>query len=131
MIWLTIKPVLPLAVFIVVINLFTIRTGNILFSKWFIVISDEGLSRAILMGMRLIFLIMITSIFLTLTTTPLKLSDALESLFSWMKVFRFPVHEMAMMMSIALRFIPTLSDETQKIMNAQMSGAQITILADS
>jgi energy-coupling factor transport system permease protein len=121
MIWLTIKPVLPLAVFIVVINLFTIRTGNILFSKWFIVISDEGLSRAILMGMRLIFLIMITSIFLTLTTTPLKLSDALESLFSWMKVFRFPVHEMAMMMSIALRFIPTLSDETQKIMNAQMS----------
>ncbi len=121
MIWLTVKPVLPLALFIVVINLFTIRTGRVLFNKGFICISDEGISRAVLMGMRLIFLIMITSIFLTLTTTPLKISDALESLFSWLKVIRFPVHEMAMMMSIALRFIPTLSDETKKIMNAQMS----------
>ena len=121
MIWLTVKPVLPLAIFIVVINLFTIRTGTRLFSWRFITVTDEGISRAVLMGARLIFLIIITSIFLTLTTTPLKISDSLESLFSWMKVFRVPVHEMAMMMSIALRFIPTLSDETQKIMNAQMS----------
>ena len=92
-----------------------------MFSWQFITVTEDGLKTGILMGTRLIFLIIITSIYLTLTTTPLKISDSLESLFSWMKVFRFPVHEMSMMMSIALRFIPTLSDETRKIMNAQMS----------
>ena len=66
-------------------------------------------------------MILITSIILTLTTTPLKLSEALEKLLGPLKVIRFPVHEMAMMMSIALRFIPTLVDETDKIMKAQVS----------
>ncbi|MBP5655785.1 MAG: energy-coupling factor transporter transmembrane protein EcfT [Clostridiales bacterium] len=120
-IWLTVKPILLLVVFITVINIFTIRAGKPLFSWQFITVTEDGLKTGILMGTRLIFLIIITSIYLTLTTTPLKISDSLESLFSWMKVFRFPVHEMSMMMSIALRFIPTLSDETRKIMNAQMS----------
>lgn len=120
-IWYTIKPVLPLVIFITAINIFTVRDGNALFIWEFVRITDYGISLGILMGTRLIFLIVITSIFLTLTTTPLKISDSLESLFAWMKVFRFPVQEMAMMMSIALRFIPTLSDETRKIMNAQMS----------
>ena len=120
-IWNTIKPVLPLVIFIAAINIFTVRGGDVLFSWQFITITCKGISTGILMGTRLIFLIVITSIFLTLTTTPLKISDSLESLFNFLKVFRFPVHEMAMMMSIALRFIPTLSDETRKIMNAQMS----------
>ena len=120
-IWLTVKPILLLVVFIAVINIFTVRAGKPLFSWQFITVTEDGIKTGILMGTRLIFLIIITSIYLTLTTTPLKISDSLESLFSWMKVFRFPVHEMAMMMSIALRFIPTLSDETGKIMNAQMS----------
>ena len=73
------------------------------------------------MSLRLLMMIFITSIILTLTTTPLKLSEALEKLFSPLKLIRFPVHEMAMMMSIALRFIPTLIDETDKIMKAQVS----------
>ena len=73
------------------------------------------------MAVRLMFLIVSTSILLTLTTTPLKISDALEKLFSPLKVIKVPVHEMAMMMSIALRFIPTLVAETDKIMKAQVS----------
>jgi energy-coupling factor transport system permease protein len=73
------------------------------------------------MAVRLIFLIVSTSILLTLTTTPLKMSDALEKLFAPLSLIKIPVHEMAMMMSIALRFIPTLAAETDKIMKAQQS----------
>ncbi|MBR6484956.1 MAG: energy-coupling factor transporter transmembrane protein EcfT [Clostridiales bacterium] len=120
-IWSTVKPVLPLAFFIFLINLFSVRGGEILFSWHFISFTDEGAGTAILMALRLLFLILSTSVMLTLTTTPLKLSDALESLFAPLKLIRVPVHEMAMMMSIALRFIPTLATETDKIMKAQMS----------
>jgi energy-coupling factor transport system permease protein len=73
------------------------------------------------MAIRLVFLIISTSILLTLTTTPLKMSDALESLFAPLALIKVPVHEMSMMMSIALRFIPTLATETDKIMKAQQS----------
>ena len=73
------------------------------------------------MAVRLILLIISTSILLTLTTTPLKMSDALEGIFKPLTVIKIPVHEMAMMMSIALRFIPTLASETDKIMKAQQS----------
>ena len=73
------------------------------------------------MAVRILFLILSTSVLLTLTTTPLKISDALESLLSPLKVFNVPVHEASMMMSIALRFIPTLIEETDKIMKAQQS----------
>ena len=75
---------------------------------------------AIFMGIRLIFLILGASL-LTFTTTPNKLTDGLERLLAPLKIFRIPVHEMAMMMSIALRFIPILLDETDKIMKAQMA----------
>ena len=120
-VWSTVKPVIPLAAFIFLINLFSIRGGEILFSWHFISFTDEGAYMAVLMALRLMFLILSTSVILTLTTTPLKLSDALESLFAPLKVIKVPVHEMAMMMSIALRFIPTLAIETDKIMKAQMS----------
>ena len=110
--WSTIKPIIPLALIIFVINVFMIRQGEI---------TGYGLSRAAIMAIRLIFLIVSTSVLLTLTTTPLKMSDALEKLFSPLQVIKVPVHEMAMMMSIALRFIPTLAAETQKIMKAQQS----------
>lgn len=119
--WSTLKPMLPLALFIFVLNVFTIRQGEVLWTWKFITITDTGVSRAVLMALRLVFLILSTSIFLTLTTTPLKIADALESLLSPLKVFKVPVHEASMMMSIALRFIPTLIEETDKIMKAQES----------
>lgn len=120
-IWQTIKPVLPLSIFILILNILTIKQGNALFSWKFITITDLGISRAVLMAVRLLFLILSTSLMLTLTTTPLKISDALESLFAPLKLIKVPVHEMSMMMSIALRFIPTLIEETDKIMKAQVS----------
>ena len=119
--WSTVKPMLPLALFIFIINIFTIKQGNVLFSWKIITITDYGLGKAAIMAVRLIFLIISTSVLLTLTTTPLKMSDALEKLFSPLQVIKVPVHEMAMMMSIALRFIPTLAAETDKIMKAQQS----------
>ena len=119
--WSTVKPILPLAAFIFLINIFTIKQGNVLLTWKIITITDYGISRAAIMAVRLIFLIISTSILLTLTTTPLKMSDALEKLFAPLQVIKVPVHEMAMMMSIALRFIPTLAAETQKIMKAQQS----------
>jgi len=120
-IWKTVKPVLPLSVFILILNILTIKQGDLLFQWKFISITDYGIARAILMAVRLMFLILSTSLMLTLTTTPLKIADALESLFSPLKLIKVPVHEMAMMMSIALRFIPTLIEETDKIMKAQVS----------
>ena len=119
--WSTVKPMIPLALFIFVINVFTIREGNVLFTWKIITITDYGIGKAVIMAVRLIFLIVSTSILLTLTTTPLKMSDALEKLFAPLSVIKIPVHEMAMMMSIALRFIPTLASETDKIMKAQQS----------
>ncbi|MBR3142239.1 MAG: energy-coupling factor transporter transmembrane protein EcfT [Clostridiales bacterium] len=119
--WSTVKPILPLALFIFVINIFTIKEGNVLFSWKIITVTDYGAGRAAIMAVRLIFLIIATSVLLTLTTTPLKMSDALEKLFAPLSVIKIPVHEMAMMMSIALRFIPTLATETDKIMKAQQS----------
>ncbi len=119
--WNTVKPVLPIVILIFVLNALTIRDGKEIFSWRRILITDTGLKSATLMSLRLLMMIFITSIILTLTTTPLKLSEALEKLFGPLKLIKFPVHEMAMMMSIALRFIPTLIDETDKIMKAQVS----------
>jgi energy-coupling factor transport system permease protein len=100
---------------------FTIKQGDVLFSWKIITVTGYGLGRAAIMSARLIFLIVSTSVLLTLTTTPLKMSDALEKLFAPLSVIKVPVHEMSMMMSIALRFIPTLASETDKIMKAQQS----------
>ena len=120
-IWKTIRPVLPLSIFIFILNVLTIKQGDVLFTWRFITVTGYGIGRAVLMAIRLIFLILSTSLMLTLTTTPLKIADSLESLFSPLKIIKVPVHEMSMMMSIALRFIPTLIEETDKIMKAQVS----------
>lgn len=117
----TIVPMVPIALFILVLNLFTIKEGNVIFDWWKITVTDVGLIKAIIMSLRLIFLIVSTSVLLTLSTTPLKISDALEKLFAPLKYIKVPVHELSMMMSIALRFIPTLIEETDKIMKAQVS----------
>ncbi|HAL73706.1 MAG TPA: transporter [Clostridiales bacterium] len=115
------KPMLFILLFAFVLNLLTIRTGNKLLELGPLVISDEGLYTALRMAARLTFLILDTTLLLTLTTTPILVSDALENLLGPLKKVNFPAHEMAMMMSIALRFVPTLLEETDKIMKAQSS----------
>lgn len=117
----SIMPIIPLAIFIFILNAISIKQGEALFNIYKFTITNQGLYKASIMSIRLIMLILSTSVLLTLTTTPLKTADALESLFSPLKKIKVPVHEMAMMMSIALRFIPTLGEETDKIMKAQVS----------
>lgn len=96
-------------------------SGETMLIQWGIIkISMEGLSQAIHYSLRLMFLVVGTSM-LTLTTSPVSLADGLEMLLSPLKKIRFPAHELAMMMTIALRFIPTLLEETDKIMKAQMA----------
>ena len=113
------KAVIVLLLMTVVFNLF-LTQGESLWSFWIFNITKEGLRSAVFMAMRL-FLLIIGSSLMTLTTTPNNLTDGIESLLSFLKIFRVPVHEVAMMMSIALRFIPILVDETNKIMKAQMA----------
>ena len=120
-VWSSVRPVLILILFIFVMNIITTRTGAPLLTWWILKITDEGVNRAAFMAIRLVLIVIGTSIFLTLTTTALLLSDSLESLFSPLKKIRFPVHEMAMILSIALRFIPSIAEETDKIMKAQAS----------
>ncbi len=123
-----IKPIIIILVITAVINmLMTVGEGEPLVKFWIIRIYEEGIIRAVFMAVRVIILIMGTSILLTYTTSPISLTDGLESLLSPLKKIKVPVHTFAMMMSIALRFIPTLIEETEKIMNAQKSrGADFT-----
>lgn len=113
------KPLRFIILFTFIINMFFIP-GETLWSFGFLSVSKEGLSQSIFMSIRLIFLIVGTSI-LTLTTSPMDLTDGIERLLNPLNEFKVPVHELAMMMTIALRFIPTLLEETDKIMKAQMS----------
>ena len=116
-IWKGIKPILPLVLFTAVLNLFFVD-GTPLVTFWVFRITVEGLQMAGLMAVRIVTLIVVSSL-LTYTTSPIALTDALERLLGPLRFIRFPVHEMAMMMTIALRFIPTLLEETDKIMSAQ------------
>ncbi|SHH84310.1 energy-coupling factor transport system permease protein [Clostridium collagenovorans DSM 3089] len=112
------KPIFILLIFTALINIFMTKGGVLLFSWKFIKIYSEGVRIAIFMVIRLTLLIMGTSI-LTLTTSPIELTDGIEALLKPFKKIGLPAHELAMMMTIALRFIPTLMDETDKIMKAQ------------
>lgn len=114
------KPVLLLVLFTLFLQLFFNRQGNLVFEYGPIKIFDEGIRQGIFISMRFFFLILMTSL-LTLTTTPIEITDGLETLLNPLKKIRFPVHEMALMMSISLRFIPTLMQETDKIMKAQIA----------
>lgn len=124
----SIKPIVAILIFTAVINIFmTAGEGEPLVSWWIINIYTEGIVRAVLMVVRVVVLIVGTSILLTYTTSPISLTDGIEALLSPFKKIGLPVHTFAMMMSIALRFIPTLIEETEKIMNAQKSrGADFT-----
>ena len=112
------KPLVIILVFTGVLNLFYSDGGVVLVKLWKLTITTEGLKRAILMTSRILMLISGTFL-LTYTTSPISLTDGLESLMGPLKKLRVPVHELAMMMCIALRFIPTLIEETDKIMSAQ------------
>ena len=118
----SLKPIFIILIFTAIINIFmTTGEGEPLLDFWVIAIYKEGIIRAFLMAYRVVLLILGTSVLLTYTTSPIALTDGLESLLSPLKVIKVPVHTFAMMMSIALRFIPTLVEETEKIMNAQKS----------
>lgn len=114
----SVKPILPIIIFTGILNLFFISSGEVLFSWTFIRITNDGLRTMVFVAVRIIFLILGTSL-LTYTTSPIALTDAIERIFSPLKIIHFPAHEIAMMMTIALRFIPTLIEETDKIMSAQ------------
>lgn len=114
------KPLRVILILTFLLNLFFSGEGTPLVHWGFLLITQEGLTRAVHYCLRLIFLVIGTSL-LTLTTSPVALSDGLELLLTPLKKLHFPAHELAMMMTIALRFIPTLLDETDKIMKAQMA----------
>lgn len=113
------KAIMVLMLITAVFNLF-LTPGEVLVSFWKFKITDQGLKSAVLMAIRLVYLILGTSI-MTLTTTPNQLTDGLEKALHPLNKIKVPVHAIAMMMSIALRFIPILIEETDKIMKAQMA----------
>ena len=116
----TLKPLIVILIFTSVINIFMTKGEHLLTPpQWKIKIYEEGVWNALFMMLRIVALLATTEVLLTLTTTPIGLTDALESLMSPLRVVRFPVHVLTMIITIALRFIPTLMEETQKIMNAQ------------
>jgi energy-coupling factor transport system permease protein len=112
-----IKPILFIIVFTAVLNVFYTQ-GRVVWEFWIFKVTYEGILLATFMALRLVFLVVGTSL-LTYTTSPIMLTDAIENLLGPLKKYRVPVHEMSMMMTIALRFIPTLIEETDKIMSAQ------------
>ena len=114
------KPLLFIIVLTFGINLFFTSGGKVIFQLGFLKVTEEGLRQGISMMLRLLLLVMGTSL-LTLTTSPISLTDGLEALLKPLQAIHFPAHELAMMMTIALRFIPTLLEETDKIMKAQMA----------
>lgn len=117
----SLKPIIPIIIFTVILNLFFITgSGEPIFQIWKIRIFKEGILFCVVMVARIVCLISGTSL-LTYTTSPIALTDGLERLMKPLNIVHFPVHEMAMMMTIALRFIPTLIEETDKIISAQKS----------
>lgn len=113
------RAIFVLLIFTVALNAF-LTPGEVVFQIWLLRITKEGLALAVQMAVRLVYLI-IGSTIMTLTTTPNNLTDGLEKALRPLNIIHFPVHELAMTMSIALRFIPILTDETDKIMKAQQA----------
>ena len=118
LLWRGIRPLWFILLFAFVLNLFFLKGEHLLFRWWIFEVFEEGLIKAVIIAVRLVLLLTTTTV-MTLTTSPIEITDALERLLSPLKLVRFPVHEMALMMSIALRFIPTLMEETDRIMKAQ------------
>lgn len=119
-IWTSLKPVRILLIFMFVLNLIFQKGETVLWDLGFWQLTLEALLQSVFLCIRIVLLVAGASM-LTLTTSPIALTDGIERLLSPLKVFHFPAHELAMMMTIALRFIPTLMDESDKIKNAQMA----------
>ena len=113
------KPLIAIVIFTAILNIFWTKDGNLLWGWKFIEIYDMGLIKAGLLALRIVMLLAETTLFLSYTTTPIELTDGIETALAPLKKIKLPIHEFAMLMTIALRFIPTLTDETGKIMNAQ------------
>lgn len=118
--WRAMKPMLLMLTFLLIINLFVVKQGTILFTLFGLDVYSGAISQTLYIVIRLALMIMITTI-LTATTKPLELTLGIEDLLKPFQVIHVPAHEIAMMISIALRFIPTLIEETQRIMKAQAS----------
>ena len=114
------RPLRFILIFTFVLNVLFAQGSTVLFTLGFLTLTREALEAAVYFSLRLVFLVMGTSV-LTLTTSPVQLTDALEHLMHPLARFGFPAHELAMMMTIALRFIPTLLEEADKIQKAQMA----------
>ncbi|MEG2454128.1 MAG: energy-coupling factor transporter transmembrane component T, partial [Clostridia bacterium] len=114
----SVKRIMFIVIFTAILNVFFVKEGHYILNWWIFKITDNGLNFAIMMALRLVLLVIGTT-FLTLTTTPMALTDGIESLLKPLKYIKVPIHDIAVIMSIALRFIPTLMEETNKIMNAQ------------
>ncbi|AKO90825.1 energy-coupling factor transporter transmembrane component T family protein [Priestia filamentosa] len=112
------KPILFIIIFTFLLHIFMTREGEVIANIGFLKIYEGGVIQGIYISLRFLFLILLTTL-LTLTTTPIEVTDGMETLLHPLKKVRFPVHELALMMSISLRFIPTLMDETDKILKAQ------------
>lgn len=117
----SVKPLFFILIFTAIINIFFVSGERLLFKLGFVTVYVEGVVTALFMMLRLICLVIGTSVLLSYTTSPLDLTDGLERLLSPLKKIKVPVHEFSMMMTIALRFIPTLVEETDKIISAQKS----------
>ena len=117
----SIKSLMVILLITAVINVLWLKGDTLLVKFWSIEIYMEGIINAAIIALRIVLLLIGTSIFLTFTTTPIELSDGLDQLLSPLAKLKIPVHDFSMMMTIALRFIPTLIEETRKIMNAQKS----------
>lgn len=119
-IWKAMKPMLFMLFFLLLINIFVVKTGFVLISIGSFAIYSDAVFQTVFIAVRLMLMIMITTV-LTATTKPLELTLGIEDLLKPFTVIKVPAHEIAMMISIALRFIPTLIEETQRIMKAQAS----------
>ena len=114
----SVKGIVVLLILTAMLNIFFTKSGNVLVSWWIFTITDEGLIYASKMLLRLVYLVVGSSV-LTLTTTPVDLTHAIERLLAPLKVIKFPVHDLALIMSLTLSFIPSLIDETDRIIRAQ------------
>lgn len=112
------KPILWVIVFTFLLHVLLTKEGHVVFQWFGIEVYDKGIQQGAFISLRFLLLIVVTTL-LTLTTTPIEVTDGMESLLSPLKKWNIPVHELALMMSISLRFIPTLMEETEKIMKAQ------------
>ena len=115
----SVRPLVFIILFTAVLNIFWTKGETLLFAWGFIQVYFEGVLFALFMALRIILLVVGMSVLLTYTTTPLALTDGIEQLLAPLKKVKVPVHDFAMMMTIAMRFIPTLIEETDKIMDAQ------------